>query len=218
MLKALSRAFEQLFAPAILRLLGYSALLSILSLVAAWVGIGWLLANTALFETGWLESTGDLLGWALTLVLSWFLFPMLAATFLGLFLEPAARAVEQRYYPDLPPAPGLPLLPGIWASVKFLALVVVLNSALLAFLLVPIVYPVAFLLVNGFLLGREYSDLVALRRIPPREAGQLRASHSGEIFALGVATAALNMIPFANFVAPIFVTMVFVHRFERWRR
>jgi uncharacterized protein involved in cysteine biosynthesis len=218
MLQAIARAIDQLFTGSILKLLGYCVALSVLCLGAAWFGIGWLLTQTTLFETGWLESTGDLLGWALTLVLSWFLFPMLATVFVGLFLEPVANAVERRHYPGLPPAPGLPLLTGLGASLRFLALVLLLNAALLPTLLFAPLYPIAFVLVNGLLLGREYSDLVAMRRVAPRTAKALRQRHGAEILALGIGTALLNMVPLANFVAPVLVTMVFVHRFEAWRK
>ncbi len=218
MLSAIARAIDQLFTGSILKLLGYCVALGVLCLVAAWFGIGWLLAHTNLFETGWLEATGDLLGWALTLVLSWFLFPLLLTAFVGLFLEPVANAVEHRHYAHLPPAPGLPLLAAIGSSLRFLGLVLILNAALLPTLLFAPLYPIAFVAVNGFLLGREYSDLVALRRVDPQSARALRSRHGTEILALGVGAAMLNMVPFANFVAPVFVTMVFVHRFEAWRR
>lgn len=218
MLQAIARAIDQLFTGSILKLLGYSIALSVLCLGAAWFGVGWLLAHTTLFETGWLESTGDLLGWALTLILSWFLFPLLATAFVGLFLEPVANAVERRHHAHLPPAPGLSLWSGIGSSLRFLALVVLLNAALLPTLLFAPLYPVAFVLVNGLLLGREYSDLVALRRLDPRSAKALRRRHSAEILVLGIGTTMLNMVPLVNFVAPVLVTMVFVHRFEAWRR
>jgi len=218
MLQAIARAIEQLFTGTILKLLGCCVLLSLLCLGAAWLGIGSLLTSTTLFETGWLESTGDLLGWALTLVLSWFLFPLLATTFVGLFLEPVAKAVEQRHYPHLPRAPGLPLWISIGSSLRFLALVLVLNAALLPTWLFAPLYPVAFILVNGLLLGREYCDLVALRRVDSRTAKELRQRNGNEILLLGIGTAILNMMPIANLIAPVLVTMVFVHRFEAWRR
>ena len=144
MLTAIARAIDQLFTGSILKLLGYCVALGMLCLGAAWFGIGWLLAHTSLFETGWLESTGDLLGWALTLVLSWFLFPLLLTAFVGLFLEPVANAVERRHYPHLPPAPGLPLLAALGSSLRFLRQLLILNAALLPTLLFEPLYPVAF--------------------------------------------------------------------------
>jgi len=216
MLRALFLALGQLFDRRILTMLGASVLLSIACFAIAWAGVAWTLTHTTLFSSDWLETTVDVLGGALTLVLTWLTFPLLASVFIGLLLEPIARAVEQRHYPMLPKAPGLPFFAGLVASLRFLALVVALNLLLLLLWLVPPAYPVGYLLVNGLLLGREYFELVALRRLSPAEANALRKRCSGELLLLGVATAGLMMVPIANFVAPVLVTMVFVHRLQVW--
>lgn len=218
MFSAVARAFGQLFSRAILGLLLTSLALSLFSLLLTWLLVGWLLTRTALFETGWLEITSDVLGGALTLVLSWLLFPLLATLFLGFLLDPTARAVERRYYPHLAPATGLPLPSALLASMKYLALVLAINLLLLPLLLIAPVYPFAFVLGNGLLLGREYSDLVAHRRLSAPLAQSLRRKHSGEIFVLGVLVALLNLVPLLNFLAPVLATMVFVHRFQAWNR
>ncbi|MCB9884524.1 MAG: EI24 domain-containing protein [Planctomycetes bacterium] len=216
MLRTLFLAIGQLFDGRILSLLGASVMLSVACFVAVWFGVGWTLTHTELFTTGWLETASDVLGALLTLVLTWFTFPLLAAAFVGLFLEPAARAVEARHYPQLPPAPGLPFWTGLLASLRFLVVVVALNAALLLLWFAPPLYPLGYLLVNGVLLGREYFELVALRRLSPAEAHALRRRNSGELLLLGVGTAGLSMLPVVNFVAPVLVTMMFVHRYQAW--
>lgn len=217
MIRAFSSAVGQLFDGRILGLLGACALLCVGCFVVVWIGVGWTLTHTAVFETRWLEGVVDVLGGLLTLGLSWLLFPLLASAFLGLFLEPVARAVEARHYPQLPKAPGLPFFAGVLASVRFLALVVVVNVALLLLLVSALpAYPFAYLLANGFLLGREYFELVALRRLSPAAARDLRRRTGGELLLLGTATAGLSLVPLANFLAPVLMTMVFVHRYQAW--
>lgn len=230
MLNAFSRALGQLTDPRILRILGAVVLLSIGCFLASWFGIGWLLHSTRLTECDWLEWPLDVLGWAATLVLTWFLFPLVASVFVALFLDRIALAVEARHYPDLPPSPGIPWWQGLLCSLRFLGLVLVMNVLLLLLLLVlsvlsvlfvPFVapaYPVGYYAVNGFLLGREYFDLVALRRLQPGPARALRQRHSGELLATGVVGAILATVPLVNFIAPVIVTAVMVHRFEAWRR
>lgn len=216
MLRALTLAVGQVFDGRILSLLGASVVLSVACFGVSWLAIGMLLTHTTLFSTGWLETVSDALGALLTLVVTWFTFPLLAATFIGLFLEPVARAVEARHYPHLPKAPGLPFFAGLVASLRFLATVIALNAALLLLWFAPPLYPIGYLLVNGLLLGREYFDLVAMRRLSPQDAQQLRSRMGGELLLLGIATAGLATIPLVNFVAPVLVTMVFVHRFQTW--
>ena len=222
MLNAFSRALGQLTDPRILRILGMCVLLSIASFAASWAAIAWLLHSTRLAEAAWLDTTLDLLGGLATLLLTWLLFPLLKSSFVALFLDRIAVTVEAKYYPDLPPSPGIPWWQGLLCSLRFLALVLVMNVLLLLLLplllVVPPVYPVGYYAVNGFLLGHEYFDLIALRRLAPAEARALRHRHSGALLATGTVGAILATVPFVNFIAPVLVTAAMVHRFEAWRR
>ena len=103
-------------------------------------------------------------------------------------------------------------------SARFLAIVVALNLVALVFLLVPPLFPFVFYGINGYLLGREYYELVALRRLSPQAAHALRRAHAGRVSAAGVAIAFLLTVPFVNLVAPIIGTAAMVHLFEDQRR
>ena len=218
MINALLRAIGQLFDARILGLIGACAVLSIACFVGLLFAVDWLLELWVPAE-GWVRTTVDALGWIATLLLAWFLFPLVMTAFVGLFLENVARAVEARHYPGLPKAPGLPFLTGLGASLRFLAIVVAANLLLLLLLLVlPPVYPVAYVVVNGWLLGREYFELVALRRFDPARARSLRLAHQNEIVLTGALFTLLLPLPLVNLVIPIVATATMVHRFEDWRR
>lgn len=217
MFDALGKAINQLFDPRILRVVGISLLLSIVSFVLVLVAVYWALDTFELSSIGWLEATVDWLGIFAAVVIALFLFPPVAVVFLGLFLESIARAVEARHYPELDKAPGISFWQGLGATLRFFALIVVVNIALLFLLLFPPAYPIGYLVANGFLIAREYWDLVALRRMQPREAKALFSRHTAELVMLGMGTAFLLTIPFANFIAPVIATAVMVHRFEAWR-
>ena len=215
---AFSRALGQLFDPRILTLLGLSVLLSTGCFVAAWFGVDWLLTaglgdyvSSSLFLGA--------LGGFVTLVLAWFLFPFVASAFVLLFLERVARIVEARHYPDLPPAPGLPWLAATFSSLGFLASVLAANVLLLLLLVFfPIAYPIGYLVVNGWLLGREYFELVALRRISPAAARTMRDRRRPELLLTGIGLTFLFTLPIVNLVIPILAVATLVHRFEDWRR
>lgn len=219
MLTAFARAIGQLGDPRLLRVLGVSVLLAIACFAASWFAIGWLLTTTEFVPTGWLELVLDVLGGLATLVLTWFLFPLVASAFVALFLEQVAAAVEARHYPSLPPAKGTPWPEAIAYSLRFLGLVLAVNAALLALmLLVPPVAAVGYYIGNGWLLGREYFDLVALRRSSPDESRALRIAHGAELLAMGAASAFLLTLPFVNFLVPVLLTATLVHRCEVWRQ
>ncbi len=216
MLDAFSRAIAQLFDPRILGLIGASVLLSLACFVGAWFGIDRLLGMTFVADS-WLGHT--LVDWVATLALVWFLFPIVTATFVGLLLDHVARAVERRHYPDLPPAPGQPFWTGLMASLRFFAVLIGANALLLLLVVtMPVAYPFAYYAVNGYLVGREYFELVALRRLSIAAARTLHARRSSTVLAAGVLVAFLMTLPFVNLLMPVVATAVFVHLFERWRR
>jgi uncharacterized protein involved in cysteine biosynthesis len=217
MTSAILRALLQLFDRRILAILLLCAAASLGCFVLVWYGLDAALlafGGDGFAASAWARALGGLA----TLVLAWLLFPLLAGVFVGLFLERVAGIVEARHYPQLPRAPGLPWMVALACSLRLLALVLVVNLLLLVLLVVPVAYAVGWFAANGWLLGREYFELVALRREPPAAARSLRAAHRVELWAAGVATAFLLTLPGVNLVAPVFVTAVMLHRFEAWRR
>ena len=217
MLSAYIKALNQISDPAIRRVLWMAIAIAAAVLAALWGGIDYLLANTALFETGWLEWVTDSLGFVATLVLTWFLFPGVVSAAVGVFLGAVATAVEARHYAHLTPPPGLPLGQSVLAALRFLAVLIVVNAMLLPFLLIAPVFPFVFYGANGYLLGREYFELVALRRVGPQEARALRRANRGRLFAFGVGTAFLLTVPVANLLTPVVACAAMVHLFETWR-
>ena len=109
------------------------------------------------------------------IVASGFLFPAVMVLIMSIFLEEIAEAVEGRYYPGLPPARPQPFGEMLWGSLSFALLTLVANLAVLplylVFLFIPPLIPFVFYLLNGYLLGRESFELVAVRRLDLRSAG-----------------------------------------------
>jgi len=91
--------------------------------------------------------------------------------------------------------------------VNLVALAIYLGVAPLA--------PLVFWIVNGFLLGREYFQLVALRRVDRAEAAALRRKHFATIWLTGTAMAVPLSIPLVNLIVPIAGVAIFTHQFHR---
>lgn len=218
MLIHLSRAFAQLPDRPFRRVVAVSLVGSVLLFAALLTGIGYLLTHTALFQVGWLDTVVDVLGGLGALVLTWILFPAAIIALSGLMLDSVAAAVDRRYYPRLPPGREQTVLEGVLSSLKFLALVVLLNLAILPFLLLGPLYPIIYYTVNGYLVGREYYELVSYRRVDKDAARYLRSSNSLRLFVAGVTIVFLSTIPFVNLLAPVVATAFMVHLFEQLRR
>lgn len=217
MIGAFAKAVGQFGDPAIRRIVWVSIGISVCVFIVLWMVVGFLLTSSALFSIGWLDTAVDVLGGLATLVLTWLFFPAFVSGSIGLLLDRVANAVERRHYPQLPPAREAPISEVIVTTVKFLAILIALNLVVLVFLAFPPVFPFVFYAVNGYLLGREYFELVALRRVGATELESLRGKFRGRMFLAGLATAILLTVPFVNLVAPIIGTSAMVHLFEAWR-
>jgi CysZ protein len=219
MIAALFRAIAQLRLPVLRRFVVLGLGLALASFVVLWIGIAVLLSRTTLFEWGPLDWLVDLFGAAAVLVLSWLLFPAVATMVMGLFLERIAAAVESLDYPGQGPARSTPLTETVATTVRLMSLTVLLNLlALPVYLLAPGINFFVFLGLNGYLFGREYFEVVALRRLDPTAARAARRRFAGRVFAGGVIIAGLFAVPFVNLVAPVVATVFMVHLFEGLRR
>ena len=71
--------------------------------------------------------------------------------------------------------------------------------------------------MNGYLLGREYFELVALRRTRAVEVKTLRKKNMLTLFLTGLLLAFMLTIPVINLVTPIIATGMMVQLFEEFR-
>jgi CysZ protein len=145
------------------------------------------------------------------LVLAWLLFPITVGLTLGLFAEEVVELVERRHYPELPKAPGMSLGAQVYTGVRFLIVALPLNLIALPLYLIPGANLPIYLALNGYLLGREYFELVAGQRLPLREVARLRREQRGRLWRAGVVTALMLLIPVFNLVAPVVAIAFMVH-------
>ena len=211
MISVFIKGINQLSDKATRKYLWFSILSALITFIALWSLIGWVLSETSISQIGWLEGIIDVLGGVATFALTWFLFPATVSAVIGLFLDQVAECVEKRHYPGLPRTNGLPVGEGIVMSLKFVGILIVLNILMLPFLFLGPVFPVVFYLVNGYLLGREYFEFVASRRLSPKEVTKLRKERQGGVLAMGVIIAFSLTIPLVNLLMPVVATSAMVH-------
>jgi len=219
MLAALLRAFAALPTPPLRRVVLLSLMLAVASFVALWVGAAVLLDRTALFGWAALNWVVDILGALAVLGVTWLLFPAVVTLVTGFFLERVAAAVEARDYPGQPPPRRAPLREILATTLRLMGLTILLNLlALPVYVLAPGINVFLFLGLNGYLFGREYFEVVALRRLDVMTVRAVRQRFGGRVFAGGVVIAGLFALPLVNLVAPVIATAFMVHIFQELRR
>ncbi|MEM8580696.1 MAG: EI24 domain-containing protein [Pseudomonadota bacterium] len=181
--------------------------------------LGWLVPETVTLpwigDIGWADDVASGLGIATMMILSVFLMVPVASAFTSLFLEDIADAVEARYYPHLPAAPRTPFVDGLRDTVSFLGVIIVANlAALILYVIFAPFAPFIFWALNGFLLGREYFQVTAMRRLGREGAARMRKKHMVTIWAAGILMAVPLTIPVINLLVPVLGAATFTHLYH----
>lgn len=218
---AFFKALGQIGDPRFRKVLFLGIGLTFALLVAAYAGflilINWLVGPEStlpvLGEVTWLNDLLSFSSLFFMIFLSMFLMVPVASAITSMFLDEVAQAVEDRHYPNLGPATKVPFWDAFRDSVNFLG--VLIGANLLAFILyiflTPLFAPLIFWALNGFLLGREYFTLAAMRRLGRPGARELRSRHSGKIWLAGTLMAIPLSVPLLNLVIPILGAATFTH-------
>jgi uncharacterized protein involved in cysteine biosynthesis len=147
--------------------------------------------------------------------LTWLLFPAVVTLIMSFYLERVAAAVEAADYPGRGPPRPQSVGEIVSITLRLTLLTLLLNLlALPIYLLVPGINLFLFLALNGYLFGRGYFEVVALRRLDMGAARRVRSRFAGRIFLGGVVIAGLFALPLVNLVAPVIATAFMLHIFE----
>ena len=147
-----------------------------------------------------------------------YLMPPITSIVASLFFDDIAEEVERRNYPADPVGKALPITTSVLLSLRFFGLVLIVNLIALVLLIVPGVNVAVFFFANGYLLGREYFELAAMRFRPIEEARALRRANALRIFLAGLAIAAIVIIPILNLITPVFATALMVRMHKKISR
>ena len=219
--RALSQVFDRRFISVLIKailltlglLIGLTAI--VMYLISFIPEISFFIPFTD-YEVTFLDEIAETASLGVALILSAFLMFPVAILFIGFFLDEIADAVEARHYPQLPAPRRQGWGEMLTQSVQFTLVLIGANIiALIIYLLSTLLAPVIFWIVNGYLLGREYFEVVAMRRMDRRDAKILRKKHLFAIWMAGALIAVPLSIPLLNILAPVIGVAAFVHLFHR---
>lgn len=223
MTSALALSFAQLRDPVHRKVLWRALAMTVLLFAALWWGCKRLLAS--LDTTGWpgwaagaWADGGALLGSLLILPL---FIPLFAATATGIaeiWLDQVIGAVEARHYPSTAARPvgiatGLRL--GLSATARLLLWNLLAMPLYIILLITGVGTLLLFVVLNGWLLGRAYLEMVAVRHLPPAGVGPWITAHPYLRWQAGLVAAGLFAVPVLNLVAPLVGAGMATHLFHR---
>ena len=150
----------------------------------------------------------------------WFLFRVVALAVLQLFGDEVVQAVEARHYPTAAAsARALGWREEVRVGLRSLGRTLGYNLLALPVALLLLVTGagtvLVFTAVNAVLLGRELTEMVALRH--RGKAGEVSLPGFAIRTALGAIVVALLLVPFVNLLAPVLGAAAATHLVHRRR-
>lgn len=221
-LKSVAQFDDPKFRRVLWRGMGLTIVLLIAACLLVNFGINQLLSSAwaanLIGDQSWLGALINIGGVLFTIALSiWLMVPVTSAI-IALFLDEVAQAVEARHYPHLPKQTATKLQDQILVGIRFLGILLLANiGALILSMILPLLAPFVFWATNGYLMGREYFQMAAMRRMPRAQAQELYQRHQGSIWTAGILMAIPMSIPLVGLFIPILGAATFTHQFERLR-
>ena len=222
MVRAFLLSIQQLGDRAVLTVLAKSLLLTlaVFALLAAGLVFGVRALAGGWF--GWSGGSADLAGAAALLVAfigTWLLFRAVAVAVVGIFADEVVAAVEAKHYPQaLATAREVPLSRSISMGLGSASRAILVNLLLLPLYLILLVTGVGtaalFFIANGWLLGRDLSDMVAARHMDTNAMKAARTAGRGRRMLLGLGGTGLLVIPGVNLIAPVLGAAMATHLYH----
>lgn len=215
LIKALKQLPDPTFRKVLVRGVGLTAVAFVVVVVALWQFVG----HLALLPIPWVNEILAFGTFVIFVLLLFLVFPAIATMLISVYLDEIIEAVDRRHYAAEPSGRPLPFARSLALSARFTGVVIGINLLVLPFyLLLFFVTPINLFIyyaLNGYLLSREYFELVALRHLDVASTRKLRKAHQGRLMTAGVIIAFLLTVPIVNIAAPVIAAAFMEHLFRR---
>lgn len=194
-------------------LLGLMLVCAVLAVVVVLGAVGlitWITAHLVNIQMGWLDTLFNLMVGTLTGIGGWFMLPALTVLIAGMFQEKTINRVERIYYPNSVRSEEPEFWPDAWHDIKFTLWALFLNILVLPLYLFGIGFVVS-VLINSYLLGREFFESAAGYHLGKPEAKELGGRNKRAIYGGGFVITLMTLVPLLNLFVPIIAVVWMVH-------
>jgi CysZ protein len=201
-------------------LLGLMVACAGLAVAVVLVAVGavtWLTEHLVNIETGWLDTLVNWIAGAITGIAGWFMLPALIVLIAGIFQEKTIQKVELAYYPEGVRSQEPRFWPDVIHDIRFTLRALFLNILVLPLYLFGIGFIVSVLL-NSYLLGREFFESAAGYHMGKPEAKAVGQKHKGAVYGGGLVITLMTLVPMVNLFVPVFAIVWMVHVYHGLNR
>jgi CysZ protein len=212
MIRAITLGFISLSDKGIMALLLKTVAFTLLAFlifgVALWYGLDWLFIKFGWQDGGIVSGIASFVLMALSFLL---LFRIVGISILWIFSDAIIDAVEAKHYPEASAKGTRPTFAtGMNLSMKSLLRVLGYNILALPLYLILLFTGIGtlvlFLILNAFLLSRDFEDMLVTRH-----GSQNIHWSKGQRWLLGLAGTAGMMVPLLQLIVPVVATAAAVH-------
>lgn len=222
---SLGQLFDRRIAMVFVKSLFVTIALMIAISAGIWFGMQWVFDWIAdrIGHYGWTTDAASISTILLILVAHLLLFRAVAIAVMDIFADDVVEAVEAKHYPDahataraVPFGQGLAM--GLGSAFRAVTINVLFSPIYLILLITGVGTPIAFFVVNTWLLGRDLGDMVAARHMRSREMAGWRSKTGFRRLRLGAVGTALFLIPGVSLLAPVLGAAMATHMFHLGRK
>ena len=140
---------------------------------------------------GYVTMAGSFMATIVVVVIAIALSPAISMVVGGALFDIAAERVEKKI--NAPKARAVPIQEGLLNGARIALPALVLNLIAIPLYFIPVVNAVTFYTLNGFLMGREYATVTAVRHMSYKDAVSFRKRYGMSVFMVGLAC---SLVPF----------------------
>lgn len=192
------------------------ALISAVFYVSIFAGVTWLTSHFIVIENRWLSALLNVSAGIITGIGGWFMLPSFTVFISGLFQEKAVEMIEKSSYPEAGVVRTQKFMPALWHSFLFTIMALSLNILILPLHFTGIGF-IASIVLNSYLLGREFFEAVAFCHLERNEAKKLRKKSRITVYSGGFFITLMTLVPILNLFMPLIAVIWMVHVFHDLR-
>ena len=207
-------SIKNLFEPNIFKWVLYTTILTLIALSLLSFGIVYYVKDW--LDTG-IPFLGNFLMYGATLAAIWgstILFVPTSTIIFSLFQDKIIDQIEEKYYPEVSKQLKIKFFTMLFAGIKLLGWSILINIIIFplalfwgsSFFWVPI-----NILITGYLISKEYSEALGLRKLSFIEVKELRNELFWQCWLFGIIGALIFFIPIVNLFAAPFVAILILH-------
>jgi CysZ protein len=208
-------SFSDIFSRPFRRVMAKSFVLTAAALILAWFGLDRLALSLVHVGPPWLATAISLIVGIGLLARLMVLAAPVSSLVAGFFLDEIAARVESEVDPEGPKGRPTPALTAALFALRYAGLSALVGLIALVLLFVPGLGVVAWIGANGYLIGREYFELAAMRFHSAAQARAMRRRYALAVFAHGLLIAGFVAVPLLNLLTPLFATTLMARLHKR---